>query len=70
MWLTYSVSSLGWEDPYSYPLHYSGLREFHGLYSPWDHKERDMIERLSCHFYNVSSAQQGDSVIQIHIYYF
>ena len=23
---------------------------FHGLYSPWGHKEPDMTERLSCHF--------------------
>ena len=23
------------------------LGEFHGLYSPWDHKELDMTERLS-----------------------
>ena len=23
--------------------------EFHGLYSPWDHKESDMTERLSLH---------------------
>ena len=24
--------------------------EFHGLYSPWGHKESDMIEQLSFHF--------------------
>ena len=24
--------------------------EFHGLYSPWDHKELNMIEPLSFHF--------------------
>ena len=24
--------------------------EFHGLYSPWGHKESDMTERLSLHF--------------------
>jgi len=38
----------------SYPLQYSGLENFHGGnsmgtpagYSPWDHKESDMTERL------------------------
>ena len=25
--------------------------EFHGLYSPWGHKESDMIERLSLYIY-------------------
>ena len=25
-------------------------REFHGLYSPWSHKELDTTERLSLHF--------------------
>ena len=30
-----------------YPLQYSGLETFHGLYSPWSHKQLDMIERLS-----------------------
>ena len=24
--------------------------EFHGLYSPWDHKESDTTEQLSLHF--------------------
>ena len=31
----------------SYPLQYSGLREFHELYSPCGHKESDTTERLS-----------------------
>ena len=26
-------------------------REFHGLYSPWGHKELDMTHQLSLHFY-------------------
>ena len=30
------------------PVFWSG--EFHGLYSPWGHKELDMTERLSPHF--------------------
>ena len=45
MWETW-VLSLGWEG-----LRKEGLRipvfwprEFHGLYSPWGHKESDMIE--------------------------
>ena len=25
-------------------------REFHGLFSPWGHKESDMTEQLSLHF--------------------
>ena len=27
-----------------YPLQYSSLEEFHGLYSPWGRKESDMTE--------------------------
>ena len=47
------VQSLGWEDPLekgkaSTPVFWP--REFHGLYSPWDHKESYMTERLSLHF--------------------
>ena len=30
-----------------YPLQYSGLEKFHGLYSPWGRNEPDMTERLS-----------------------
>ena len=44
------VQSLGWEDLLEEDLaiHSSVLpREFYGLYSPWDHKESDMTERLS-----------------------
>ena len=50
------VWSLDWEDPlekrYSNPLQYSCLDNPHGQrslvsYSPWDHKESDMTERLS-----------------------
>ena len=44
------VQSLGWEDPLERerlptPVFWPG--EFHGLYSPWGHKESDMIARLS-----------------------
>ena len=42
-----SVRSLDWEDPLdkgrlSTPLFWPG--EFHGLYSPWGHKESDTTE--------------------------
>ena len=30
-----------------YPLEYSGFGEFHGLYSPGDHRDLDTSERLS-----------------------
>ena len=43
------VQSLGWEDPLEKerlptPVFWPG--EFHGLYSPWGHKELDMTEGL------------------------
>ena len=49
MWET-SVYSLGWEDPWirerlPTPVFWPG--EFHGLYSPWGHKELDTTEWLS-----------------------
>ena len=52
MWETW-VQSLGWEDPWRRerlltPVFWPG--EFHKLYSPWDHKELDMTERLSLHY--------------------
>ena len=44
------VWSLGWEDPWRRerlptPVFWPG--EFHGLYSPWGHKEWDTTERLA-----------------------
>ena len=49
MWETW-VRTLGWEDP----LERKRLRtpvscpgKFHGLYSPWGHKESDMTKELS-----------------------
>ena len=44
------VRSLGWEDSLekgaaTTPVFYPG--EFHGLYSPWGHKELDRTEQLS-----------------------
>ena len=44
------VRSLGWEDSLEKeqlptPVFWPG--EFHGLYSPWGHKELDMTDRLS-----------------------
>ena len=44
------VRFLGWEDPLEKgkATHSSVLAgEFHGLYSPWGHKESDMTEQLS-----------------------
>ena len=44
------VPSLRWEDPLEKgkATHSSILPgEFHGLYSPWDHKELDMTDRPS-----------------------
>ena len=49
MWETW-VQSLGWEDPLEKgKATYSSILagKFHGLYSPWGHKESDMTERLS-----------------------
>ena len=47
------VRSLGWEDPLekgkaTHSVFWPG--EFHGLYSPWGHKESDTTERLSLHY--------------------
>ena len=44
------VRSLGWEDPLekgkaAHSIFWS--RQFHGLYSPWGHKELDTPEQLS-----------------------
>ena len=44
------VQFLGWEDPLEKgtAIHSSTLAwRFHGLYSPWGHKELDMTEQLS-----------------------
>ena len=48
------VQSLGWEDPLEKgkaptPVFWPG--EFHGLYSPWGHKESDTTERLALPLY-------------------
>ena len=47
------VRSLGWEDSLekgkaTTPVFWPG--EFHGLYSPWGHKQLNMTEWLSLHF--------------------
>ena len=43
------IQSLGWEDPLEKgkATHSFWPGEFHGLYSPWGHKESDMTERFS-----------------------
>ena len=46
------VRSLGWKDPWTrerVPTPVVQPGEFHGLYSPWGHKELDTTERLSLH---------------------
>ena len=52
IWETW-VQSLGWEDPLekrkaTTPVFWPG--EFHGLYSPWGHKESDTTEQLLLSF--------------------
>ena len=52
MWKTW-VRSLGWEDPWrrerlSTPVSWPG--EFHGLYSPWGHKEWTQLSNFHLHF--------------------
>ena len=47
------VRSLGWEDPLekgkaTIPIFWPG--EFHGVYSPWGHKDLDTTQRLSLSF--------------------
>ena len=47
------VRSLGWEDPLekgTLPTAVFWPGEFHGLYSPWGHKESDTTEGVSLHF--------------------
>ena len=49
MWETW-LWSLSWEDPLereSLPIPVFWLGEFHGLYSPWGHKESDTTEWFS-----------------------
>ena len=45
------------------PLQYSGCGlgspEFHGLGSPWGHKELDTSERLSLHFISRKTESEG-----------
>ena len=44
------VRSLGWKDSLEKGMLLTPVfwpEEFHGLYSPWGHKESDMTERLS-----------------------
>ena len=47
------VQSLGWEDPLENGIstHSSFLPgEFHGLYSPWGHKELDTTKKGPSYF--------------------
>ena len=61
MWETW-VQSLGWENPLEkgkapIPAFWPG--EFHGLYSPWGHKESDMTARISLHFTSIPLQDPG-----------
>ena len=50
MWQTW-VRSLGWKDPLKKgKVTHFWPGKFHGLYSPWGHKESDTTERLSLSF--------------------
>ena len=52
------VQSLGWEDTLEkipIPVFWPG--EFHGLCSPWGHKELDTTERLHFHFSLMCSSE-------------
>ena len=55
--------SLGWEDPpeKGLPTPVFWPREFHGLYSPWGHKELDTTERLSRSFQRYKDTEEGSS---------
>ena len=68
MWETW-VQSLGWEDPLrreKLPTPVFCPGEFHGLYSPWGHKETDMTEQLSLHL-NASRncAEEWDTKVKV-----
>ena len=62
------VRSLGWEDPLEKgtathssiptPVIWSG--EFHGLCSPWGHKESDMTEQLSLYFHKFKQKKRKE----------
>ena len=59
---TYNVGDLGWEDPLekgkaTAPVFWPG--EFHGLYSPWGHKESDTTEQLSLSLFSRKESHQG-----------
>ena len=47
------VPILGWKDPLEKGKVTHSVfwpRAFHGLYSPWGHKESDVTEQFSLHF--------------------
>ena len=57
------VRSLGWEDPQekgkaAQPVFWPG--EFHGLYSPWGHKESVATKRLSLLLFRHLQIKQGN----------
>ena len=50
------IPCLSWEDPLEkerLPTSVFWPGEFHGLYSPWGHKESDMTEQLTLSFQTI-----------------
>ena len=52
----------------AYLLQYSGLENFHGLYSPWGHKDLDMTEKLSlslhgCFYSTIAKSNSDDKTV-------
>ena len=67
------VPPLGQEDPLEKEkaTHYVFWpREFHELYSPWDHKELDMTERLSLYTQYISVCMYTHICMYTHTYIF
>ena len=67
MWETW-VQSLSWEHPLERerlptPIFWPG--EFHGLYSPWGHKELGTTEQLALHCKYIFALILGALVISI-----
>ena len=66
MWETW-VQSLGWEnllgrERLATPVFWPG--EFHGLYSPWGHKELDTTKRLSLLLHLVAQMVNNSPAMQ------
>ena len=65
------VRSLGWEDPLErgrVPTPVFWPEKFHGLYSPWSHKESDGTEKLSLSFTLIPNAQKKRFLCSLTLY--